>query len=77
MQKEIVVIQAGWVVMGDVEETPTGVTVHGASVIRNWGTTKGLGEIAIHGPTKSTTLDPAGELRVPTHAVLMRIICKS
>lgn len=30
-------------------------------IIRRWGTTKGIGELAIDGPTSSTTVDPEPE----------------
>jgi len=46
-----------------------------ASVIRRWGTTRGLGEIALNGPTKDTVLDPCGAVVVPAHQVLMRLAC--
>lgn len=39
---------------------PNDCTLTHASVIRNWGTTKGLGEIAMNGPTKDTKLDKCG-----------------
>lgn len=74
--KQIVVMQQGWQVIGLVEEVPEGVIIHGASVIRRWGTTAGLGEIACKGVTKGTILDYTGEVRVPTCAVIMRITCK-
>jgi hypothetical protein len=35
--------------------------LHGASVIRRWGTTKGLGEL-VNGPLSGTVLDRAGEV---------------
>jgi hypothetical protein len=41
-----------------MEKTGSECKVHSAAVIRNWGTTKGLGEIAKDGPTKDTKLDP-------------------
>lgn len=73
--KEIVVVQSGWVLMGDVQEEENVLVLKSASVIRVWGTTRGLGQIALNGPTKDTVLDPCGEATVPKIAVLFRIKC--
>ena len=73
--KKIVVITSGWVVMGDVSEHNDLLTINDASVIRTWGTTAGLGEIALNGPTPSTVLDPAGVIEVYISAVIMQIPC--
>ncbi len=40
------------------------VTLTDAKVIRIWGTTEGLGELAINGPTSKTITDPAGTIRL-------------
>ena len=61
--------------MGSVTQTDDGYTIEDASVIRKWGTTRGLGEIALSGPTQETVLDPCGAVEVERHAVLMRINC--
>ena len=53
----IVILQRGWVVVGRYSKKGSEVTLDGGSVIRVWGTTKGLGEIAFGGPTKDTKLD--------------------
>lgn len=74
--KEIVVCLERWHLIGDVTETASGVTLQNASVIRYWGTTAGLGEIAVKGPTKKTILDYAGEVRVPTGSIVMRVKCE-
>ncbi len=55
---KIIVLQRGWVVVGKFERSGNDCKVHGASVIRNWGTKKGLGELASEGPKKDTILDP-------------------
>ena len=54
---KIVILQRGWIIVGRFERVGSDCTVHNASVIRNWGTTNGLGEIAKGGPTGSTKLD--------------------
>jgi len=59
---KIVVLQRGWVIVGKFERNGSDCKVHNASVIRNWGTTKGLGELALFGPTVSTKLDPCNGL---------------
>lgn len=59
---KIVVLQRGWVMVGRFERSGSDCSLHNASVIRAWGTTKGLGEIAIGGPTSNTKLDKCGGL---------------
>jgi hypothetical protein len=76
MSKEIVVCWERWHLIGDVEETKQGVTIKNCSTIRYWGTTAGLGEIAVKGVTEKTILDFNGEVRVPTNSIVMRIKCE-
>lgn len=59
---KIVVLQRGWVVVGKMEREGTQCKLHHAAVIRTWGTTKGLGEIALDGPTNATIIDPCNGL---------------
>lgn len=54
---KIVVLQRGWVLIGRFEREENLCKLHNASVIRIWGTTKGLGELASDGPTSSTKID--------------------
>ena len=42
---QILVLQRGWVVVGETKKEGSEVVVSKSSVIRRWGTTKGLGEI--------------------------------
>jgi len=60
---KIVVLQRGWVVVGQYSQTATEAKLENAATIRVWGTTKGLGELAADGPTSSTKLDKAGTVR--------------
>jgi hypothetical protein len=72
-KKQIVVLQRGWVVVGDVSRPdPDLVMVENASVIRKWGTTKGLGEL-VNGPTAKTVLDPAGTVTAPLLGIVLTI----
>ena len=59
---KIVILQRGWVMVGRFERNGSDCKLHNASVIRSWGTTKGLGEIAKDGPTSNTKLDPCNGL---------------
>jgi hypothetical protein len=58
---KIVILQRGWVMVGRFERNGSDCKLHNASVIRSWGTTKGLGEIALK-PTKDTKLDKCNGL---------------
>ena len=71
--KEIVVATAGWVFIGDVDEVGTTLCLTNASCIRTWGTTAGLGEIALKGPTLKTVLDYCGTVKVRDYVA--RIDC--
>jgi hypothetical protein len=70
---KIVVLQRGWVVVGkfrEVSEVEHELT--DASVIRYWGTTKGLGEL-VAGPTSATKLDPCGRVSFHPMAVVLKL----
>lgn len=71
----IVILQRGWIVVGRVRQDGTTVIVEDASVIRVWGTTRGLGQIAADGPTSSTILDACGTVRVHELAVVAQMDC--
>lgn len=59
----IVILQRGWVMVGYLTKKGHDCILEKASVIRNWGTSNGLGEIVINGPTSSTKLDKCGVVR--------------
>ena len=67
----IVVLQRGWVLVGHFSQSGEDCTLENAAVIRRWGTTKGLGELAMEGPRKETVLDPAPT----THFHALTVIC--
>jgi len=75
-QKVIVVVEAGWVFFAEGSEEREGkLWLTDASTIRRWGTTKGLGEIALSGPTNETILDYCGNPSVPLGKVLFTLPC--
>ena len=77
MAKQIVVADRGWVFLGDVYSDDQGnKIINDAKVVRVWGTTKGLGELALTGPTKDTKLDDSGTVRVPSRSVVAVFDCK-
>lgn len=71
----IVILQRGWVTVGYFNQDGSNCTLEKASVIRVWGTTKGLGEIAIDGPTALTKLDPCPVVRFHELTVIATIDC--
>ena len=74
IRTEIVVIDRGWVVVGEVTSAPDKLTITNARCIRRWGTTQGLGQL-VEGPLPNTVLDPLGTVVVPIRSVIMRIRC--
>jgi hypothetical protein len=53
---KIAILQRGWVMVGRFERNGSDCKLHNAHVIRIWGTSKGLGEIAGNGPIKDKTI---------------------
>ena len=76
--KTILVLQRGWVVVGDLEcDTETLVRLKHASVIRRWGTTKGLPQLAQEGPQPNTILDGCTVVEVHPLAIVLRLPTKA
>ena len=66
----IVVLDRGFVYVGDVTVDDDWCVIENARNIRKWGTTKGLGQLALEGPTSETILDQAGVVRAPKRALI-------
>jgi hypothetical protein len=69
----IVVVDRGFVYVGKTTWDGDFAIIEEARNIRYWGTTKGLGELALSGPTDKTKLDMVGTVRVPCRAVISLI----
>jgi hypothetical protein len=74
--KQIVVLDRGFVYVGDVVTDDQWCVIGNAQNIRRWGTEKGLGELASGGPRCETMLDPAGTVRAPMRAVIAMLACE-
>ena len=66
----IVVLDRGYVYVGDVDIDDSWCVITNARNIRYWGTTNGLGELVQSGPTSKTKLDVVGTVRCPLRAVI-------
>jgi len=69
----IVVAQRGWVFAGRYTSDGDEVVLSDAVVIRRWGTSRGLGELAQAGPTPRTVLDPAGTVHIHRLAIVAEL----
>ena len=56
----IVILDKGFVYFGDLEFNGEYWILTNAKNIRHYGTERGLGQLALTGPTNETTLDPSG-----------------
>lgn len=71
----IVILQRGWVVVGKYYQNGTDCWIESGYVIRSWGTTKGLGELAMYGKKESTKLDEIPITRFHELTVVASMIC--
>lgn len=73
----IVILQRGWVMVGHYSRKGTQCYLDHASVIRRWGTTAGLGELAAEGPKSNTVLDPCrGQVECHELTVIATLKCR-
>lgn len=66
----VVVLDRGFVYVGQVKCDDQWCVITNAHNIRVWGTTQGLGELVRNGPTSKTKLDAVGTVRAPMRAVI-------
>jgi len=72
---KICVLQRGWVMIGRYTKEEDTIILENAYVVRQWGTTKGLGELALEGKQSSTKLDKAGHVEFYILTVVATINC--
>jgi hypothetical protein len=72
---KIVILDKGFVSVGVWTEGAEWSVLDNAQIVRYWGTTRGLGEIAKNGPTPSTKLDPTPRQRFPNRSIVNTIEC--
>jgi hypothetical protein len=73
--QQIVVLDRGYVYVGNVTIEGDLVKLENARNIRYWGTSQGLGELR-NGPLSTTKIDVAGEVLAPLKSVVHFIQCK-
>ena len=71
----IVILQRGWIMIGNFTQDGEKCQLTNASVIRIWGTSKGLGELAEKGPLTNTKLDPCGIVRFHELTIVATLDC--
>jgi len=75
MGQNIVVLDRGFVYVGNVTIEGDFAVITDAKNIRYWGTKNGLGELT-NGPLAETKLDPIGAVKAPMRAVIHFVPCK-
>ena len=63
--------------VGECKEKDNKLFLTNASVVRKWGTTKGLPQLANEGPLSSTILDGKCEMEFPISSVIAKMKCDS
>jgi hypothetical protein len=74
--QQIVVLDRGFVYVGEVQVDGDFVTIKKAKNARVWGT-ETLGKLALEGPTRDSKLDDAGTVIAPLRAVIHFIECNT
>ena len=72
---QIAVLDRGFVYVGLCRMADGMLEISNAKCVRRWGTTNGLGQLALTGPTSKTVLDAAGTVHAPASALVHLIDC--
>lgn len=57
---KIAILQRGWIYIGKFSQEGSNCKLENAYNIRRWGTSEGLGELALKGKQEETKLDKVG-----------------
>lgn len=71
----IVILQRGWVMVGHLYKDSSEYILQNGFIIRRWGTTEGLGELAIKGKLSDTQLDAVPKVIFHELTVIAMIEC--
>lgn len=71
----IIVVDNGFVFIGELQFHEGFTTVLNCKNIRSYGTTNGLGQIALEGFQEETVLDNFGIITIPNNKVIFTIDC--
>jgi len=78
-QWSILVCDKGYVLAGVVRPHPSDplrIIIDRCQVVRRWGTTKGVGQLRLTGPTSETVLDPEGDgVEQGTWYIMRQALC--
>lgn len=77
MKIAIVILQRGWIMVGRIKTTGDMIKLTSACVVRRWGTSHGLGQLALEGPTATTVLDAAGTVTAHQLTTVAVIECNA
>jgi hypothetical protein len=72
---KICVLDRGWVMVGQLEKDGDEYLLINASVIRRWGTSEGLGELAMKGPLPNTKLEKTPLVKFNKSQLIFTISC--
>lgn len=72
---KIAILQRGWIYIGRFERNGSDCKLTDAYNIRRWGTSKGLGELALEGKKENTILDKVGVVEFDYLTVVNLIQC--
>ena len=74
---KIVILQRGWIFVGEYYENGNNCRLENAKCIRKWGTSKGLGELASEGVKSDTVLDDCPTVNFHKLTIVASINCDS
>jgi hypothetical protein len=72
---KIVVLDKGFVYVGNFMDNGDTIRIDNARCCRVWGTTKGLSQLANEGPNNNTKLDDETTVIAPKHALIHTLDC--
>ena len=73
---KICVLERGWVMVGRLEKDGDEYLLINGHVIRRWGTSDGLGELAIKGPLENTKLEKIPLVKFHKSQLIFTISCE-